>query len=479
MSTSTLHPAQAAFVYVDYAQRPSFVDGGRRIKATVSVQNNGSLALNSAAAPRTRLLFFAARSADASDVSLRRLEDAPLRLEVPAHESREYDVEIHAPEGDAPRIYLFAGVVGEQDEPTASLSDEAWVRHTLVRPDPAQESWWTDAEAENVVYGGITELNQSRLRRFLGDRHRKRPLLLHLETVNICNLKCIICPYDQMSRAKETMSTDLFRKVVSDYVEMGGGDVALTPSVGDVLLDKKLVERVRYLKGLPGIRDLGFVTNAGNAAVFSDAELETIVNACRRINISIYGLDEVETAAMTRRSGRYGTILAQAKRMVEANHGEAVIVFAFRLLKERAQERAEAWMLEHFGRIFPHGVLTTFGNWAGAMDTSVQLPFSGQWADQSVGGHGDGPCAYPVMNLKVSVNGDVKFCSCIDYDSNAENIVGNAWNASLSDIYNGSTAKRLWRRGLSICDGCTHAVPMSKLLGLYDYLDEPIGKLGV
>jgi MoaA/NifB/PqqE/SkfB family radical SAM enzyme len=349
--------------------------------------------------------------------------------------------------GDAShRIYLFAAVTAERDGVTAALLGDTCIRHTLVRPDPAQEPWWTEAEGERVVYGRIPELNQSRLRRFLDHAGRQRPLLLHIERVNICNLKCIICPYDQMSRAKETMDMALFRKVIADYVDMGGGDVALTPSVGEVFLDKRLVERIHHLKS-PAIRDLGFVTNAGNASVFSDAELATIVNACRRINISIYGLDEEETAAMTRRAGRYERILAQAKRMIAANRGGTTIVFAFRLLKERAQDRAEAWMLEHFGRILPHGVLTAFGNWAGAIDTGVPLPFASQWADHSVGGHGDGPCAYPVMNAKVAVNGDMKFCSCIDYDSNVENIMGNVRHSSLGDIYNGPAARSCGAEG--------------------------------
>jgi hypothetical protein len=372
-------PTQEFSAYVEYAERPHFADGGHTIKATVSVRNIGLSHLSPSGECRARLVFFAASSADASDGPAHRPGMLSIGLDIPTCEGREYPVEIPCPDGDAARTYLFAAVIAGRSDPAAALSGDTCARHTLVRPDPAQEPWWTEQEADEVVYGGIPELNQRRLRRFLGAGDRKRPLLLHLETVNICNLKCVICPYDQMTRAKETMGTDLFRKAVSDYVDMGGGDVALTPSVGDIFLDKKLVERILHLKAEPSIRDLGFVTNAGNAAVFSDDDLATIVNACRRINISIYGLDEEETAAMTRRRGRYEKILAQAKRMVAANKGGTTIVFAFRLLKEDAQERAEAWMLEHFGRIFPNGVLTAFGNWAGAIDTTAPLPFSGQW----------------------------------------------------------------------------------------------------
>lgn len=129
---------------------------------------------------------------------------------------------------------------------------------------------------------------------------------------------------------------------------------------------------------------------------------------------------------MVKRPGRYEQILKQAKRIASMARDSTAIIFAFRLLKANAQERANAWMLEHFGRIYPHGMLTEFGNWGGAMDTTQPLPFEGKWASESVGGHGEGACAYPAMNIKVAVNGDVKFCSCVDYDNLPENIIGSA-----------------------------------------------------
>jgi MoaA/NifB/PqqE/SkfB family radical SAM enzyme len=461
--------------FVEFSERPYFVGDGSRIRAVVSVRNLGSTPLSGSGPGALRLAFYPTIDPEGADAPTDLLGIA-VPIMVPGYEAREFTIETAPPEGDEPRLHVFASLIGEAGAPVAG---DGSARHTLVRHDPMHERSWNNQEAGQVVYGRIPELNQKRLEPFLGAGNRKRPLFLHLETVNICNLKCVICPYDQMARAKETMSSELFRKIISDYVEMGGGDVALTPSVGDVLLDKKLVERIEYLRSVPEIKDIGFVTNAGNAGVFPDEDLRKIVGACRRINISIYGLDEEETAAMTRRKGRYNTILAQAKRMVAAAGPDTTIVFAFRLLKERARERADEWMIEHFGRIFPNGLLTEFGNWAGAVDATVPLPFEGKWSDTSVGGNGDGACAYPILHLKVAVNGDVKFCSCIDYDSNPENIIGNATAASLSDIYNGEAARNLWQRGLSICAGCTHAIPMGKLLGLYDYLDEPINKLGV
>jgi MoaA/NifB/PqqE/SkfB family radical SAM enzyme len=160
---------------------------------------------------------------------------------------------------------------------------------------------------------------------------------------------------------------------------------------------------------------------------------------------------------------------------------QATIVFAFRLLKPNAKTRADAWMMENFGSVFPHEVLTSFGNWGGAIDTSEPLPFAGRWTgDDEMDMVGDGtPCAYPLIHLKVAVNGDVKFCSCIDYDSDPENIIGNVREDSLLNIYNGAKARRLWRDGLSICKGCTHYKSVQLFSKHFTLLSDPIRNLGI
>jgi len=160
---------------------------------------------------------------------------------------------------------------------------------------------------------------------------------------------------------------------------------------------------------------------------------------------------------MTQRQGKYAQIEGQIRRIVGLNRN-CKIALAFRLLKPDAQERAIAWMNEKLGKTYPHEVLTSFGNWGGALDTSQPLPFSGAWTDTKTdrAGSTGKACAYPVLHVKVAVNGDVKFCSCVDYDSVEENIIGSVLNDSLLDIYNGIEARKRWREGLSMCEGCTH-----------------------
>lgn len=82
------------------------------------------------------------------------------------------------------------------------------------------------------------------------------------ETVNSCNLDCIICAYSLQQRPRTLMPMDLFEKVLDDYSAMGGGAISLTPTVGDVLLDRRLAKRMDAIRRHPEIRAVSFTTNA-------------------------------------------------------------------------------------------------------------------------------------------------------------------------------------------------------------------------
>ena len=54
-----------------------------------------------------------------------------------------------------------------------------------------------------------------------------------LLTTNICNARCAFCAYPQMKRPKATMTLELFRSAVDQYLALGEADVDLTPIVGE------------------------------------------------------------------------------------------------------------------------------------------------------------------------------------------------------------------------------------------------------
>jgi len=105
----------------------------------------------------------------------------------------------------------------------------------------------------------------------LMNRGRSRPLYLRIETVNTCNNLCVICAYRDQERPKTIMAMDVFKKAVDDYVALGGGFLSFTPLVGDAFLDRHLIARLKFLEGVPEIKELGVTVGSGRFRSLSTA----------------------------------------------------------------------------------------------------------------------------------------------------------------------------------------------------------------
>ena len=64
---------------------------------------------------------------------------------------------------------------------------------------------------------------------------------INIETTSLCNLKCKFCAYDKRDfdiYPKSTMKTDMFNDVVTQTLDLGYKKIGLTPSTGDIFMDK-------------------------------------------------------------------------------------------------------------------------------------------------------------------------------------------------------------------------------------------------
>src|SRR3972149_3969458 len=71
---------------------------------------------------------------------------------------------------------------------------------------------------------------------------------LHLETIAICNAACVFCPYPTMKRPRGTMSMDLFRKIIDEAATISRIEEVCLTGLGEPLLDRQVVERLRYVR---------------------------------------------------------------------------------------------------------------------------------------------------------------------------------------------------------------------------------------
>jgi len=306
---------------------------------------------------------------------------------------------------------------------------------------------------------------------------KRRPLMLICETVNICSNDCLICAHSLMKRKKETMSLDLFKKVLQDYSDMGGGKLSLTPMIGEIFLDKFFIDRIKMVTQYPKITGLSVTTNAVNSDVLNDKELEFVLEKFERVQISIYGLDAEEYETMTCKP-HFFRMLRNVKRMIEISKKRGNIIFGFRFLKDHSDQEIKTWILKNFGIEIPFNFTKTYSNWGNKIDTSIKLPFEGEWVQVK---ENTIQCLVPLFACQIYSNGDVSFCACSDYDITDELKLGNIKEKDLTSIYNSNKCKDLWNFDNEMpnyCKYCTFHKPISEIGEYRDLIENPIHLIG-
>jgi MoaA/NifB/PqqE/SkfB family radical SAM enzyme len=300
-----------------------------------------------------------------------------------------------------------------------------------------------------------------------------RPLYLRIETVNVCNNLCIICAYRDQERPKRTMDMGLFKKAVEDYVALGGGFLSLTPLVGDVLLDRKLKERLRYLETIPAIRELGVTTNAVLASGLDEDELRYLVSRFGKLSISVYGLDSDEYEKMTQRQ-TYKEMVEGIRRIVILSPRQ--ISLEFRLLKKRAEDQIFHWIakevvpelpVEVVGqRVRINSAITDYANWGIYGEQNTPLPNDARWFTSEYRQQRP-QCLVPIFACIVFSNGNVSFCPCDNFDDDPELRLGNLNESSLAELYNERRIAELWdwagHGTPEFCRNCSFHIPLSTL----------------
>lgn len=90
------------------------------------------------------------------------------------------------------------------------------------------------------------------------------PKVIYIETTNICNANCIMCPHDSMKRPFITMQQNTFEKIINDMIDVDLSQTQLfLHKEGEPLCDNRIAERINYAyKMLPNVKEIGINTNA-------------------------------------------------------------------------------------------------------------------------------------------------------------------------------------------------------------------------
>lgn len=116
------------------------------------------------------------------------------------------------------------------------------------------------------------------------------PLEVRIENTNHCNASCTMCPREKITRAEGFMSLELFKRLANECAAGGTKEMHLE-GFGEPLLDKQIVEKIRYAKKV-GIKKTLIVTNA--SLLNKHIAKQLLSSGLDKLKISFYGTNKEE-----------------------------------------------------------------------------------------------------------------------------------------------------------------------------------------
>ncbi|MDP8230801.1 MAG: SPASM domain-containing protein [Candidatus Gorgyraea atricola] len=315
----------------------------------------------------------------------------------------------------------------------------------------------------NLLFSGKNRLKSGEKERLMAiteDRITK----LAVEVTNICNANCIFCGYRHQKRKKYILSNEQFRYFLDKYVEYGGGELKFTPIVGDPLVDKNLIDKIKMARRERCIGHMYLFTNLIGLNNFNITDF--LLSGINRVYVStcignkkmykrVFGVD------------CYDVVISNIEKLLKENNklGKPVKI----VITSRGERPYRGiYGSSDYKRIVGlYGanieILEEYGNWTGDV-TENELPRGHSFRKIK---NRIEPCSQLYNGFIILANGDAGICWCTDLEANL--IIGNVYKESLDDIWRGEKLKSMrenWLKGdmPPICRNCHIYTPVSVFL---------------
>tara|TARA_B110000971_G_scaffold146481_1_gene149556 strand:+ start:543 stop:1595 length:1053 start_codon:yes stop_codon:yes gene_type:complete len=293
---------------------------------------------------------------------------------------------------------------------------------------------------------------------------RKNFFNLSIETVNTCNADCIFCAYQYQTREKGIMDFDMYKEIIRDFVKTGGGDMSLTPTVGEVFVDKLIIERIKFARSFKEIKSIGFHSNMISLGIHNINDL--VHSGITTITLSTSGFDE-DMYKRVYRSIQYKRMYRNFIKLLELNreNGEPIDIRVEMRSDKPLKETTNFPDYLNLLRYLPEEKIkmsTRYDNWFGKIkqkDLTGTMKLRSGFDLMIPSRLRISPCSEFYSGPIVYWNGDVGICGCRDVDAK-ELIIGNVKKNKLTDIwYNKKHIQimdNFFKETPKICLDCNH-----------------------
>ena len=266
---------------------------------------------------------------------------------------------------------------------------------------------------------------------------------INIESTSVCNLKCKFCAYpkrDLEAVPHSTMSIDLFKETVNQAISIGYKKIGLTPSTGDIFMDKGIDQKFQYLDKLEKYEGFFFYTNF---IPINTTQIEKIILNTKKLvsfGISIYGHDlETFKNFCSGTENAYLRLITNLKKLLDIHEKYPEKKFDI-LISQRSEidfvlNKNDSELSNILKRLLKISGITydqnfVYNNWGGIIkeedvkDLNIKL--------QSENTEKIGSCSLIYSRLTIGSSGLVNACAC--RDANFSLRIGNVKEKKLKEI---------------------------------------------
>jgi len=258
-----------------------------------------------------------------------------------------------------------------------------------------------------------------------------------------------MCPYPAMKRKKGTMGMELFRKIIDEAVHLPLIDQITFTGLGETLLDKHLMERLRYTRAAMPAIPIDIYTNGTFLTREKAEELRDAGLSMLYVSLNAVNKEKRQQIMFPHRPGFYDfDQVCDTLDYIIPRAGKMRVVVKGIVSKDFMEcDDAETFRQRWHGSTTQDGnaFLHLEGNWAGAVWPMRIKPVTA--------------CGRALSQIMVLWDGRVSLCC---FDGEGQVILGDLRSQTIREIYNGEKALNIrlahveGRRGsLELCSTCT------------------------
>lgn len=266
------------------------------------------------------------------------------------------------------------------------------------------------------------------------------PNIFAIETSSLCNLNCVMCPREIMTRPKINMPFDIFKSAVE---QIGNRQRRIILHLGgEPLLNKQLPDLIAYAHQHSLITVLstnGTIMNEAIAAKLINSGLDQLIIALDSLDPQKY--ESIRVGANYEKVMANITTFSQMSKRLNTGIPEVVIQKVSDL-----EDHSVDMSFKHFWEAKGYRVfIKELQNWDNVIDVKGRLNQKRRL-----------PCYLPWYSCVILADGTVSPC-CIDFDGKLA--LGNIQDKPLTEIWNDAPARNLRKEHMEgtfnpVCANC-------------------------